>query len=133
MRFIYFFMARIMETKLTPKLQKKIIKYIEGGSYTVVACNAVGIDRQTLWQWIQKGERAIKLEKEGKKISKKQENYRNLNNGIKKARAEAPLKAERKAKALKRKKQAAKVLKRIAKATKGLRKSMKKLPFRVKY
>lgn len=76
-----------MKTKLTPELQEKIIKYIKAGSYIETACNAVGIDRQTLWQWIQKGERAIKLEKKGEKLSEKQENYRNFRNAIKKAKA----------------------------------------------
>ena len=48
-----------MKTKLTPELQKKLIKYIQGGSYIVVACRAVGIAEKTFYEWIKKGEKGI--------------------------------------------------------------------------
>ena len=46
-----------MKTKLNDKLQSEICKYIEAGSYIKVACQAVGIDEQTYYDWLQKAER----------------------------------------------------------------------------
>jgi len=50
-----------MKTKLTPELQKNLIKYIEDGSYIVVACKAVGISKVTFYDWIKRGEAGEKL------------------------------------------------------------------------
>ena len=38
-------------TKLTPQLQEKLCKYIAAGNYLVTACNAVGINPETLRRW----------------------------------------------------------------------------------
>ena len=66
-----------MKTKLTPELQKKLIKYIQGGSYIVVACRAVGIAEKTFYEWIKKGEKGIepysKLSKSVRKAQAKSE------------------------------------------------------------
>lgn len=43
------------KTKLTPKLQEKIVKYIEAGNYIKVACKAVGISERTYEMWNKKG------------------------------------------------------------------------------
>ena len=48
-----------MKTKLTPELQKKLIKYIRAGSYIVVACRAVGISEFAFYDWIKKGKKGI--------------------------------------------------------------------------
>ena len=47
--------------KLTPKLQKKLIKYIENGNYIVTACKAVGINKLTYYRWVQRGTKALWL------------------------------------------------------------------------
>jgi len=48
-----------MKTKLTPELQKKLIKCIRAGSYIVVACRAVGISEFAFYDWIKKGKKGI--------------------------------------------------------------------------
>jgi len=50
-----------MKTKLTPELQKNLIKYIQAGSYVVVACKAVGISEVTFYDWIKRGEAGEEL------------------------------------------------------------------------
>jgi transposase len=40
------------KTKLTPKLQEEIIKYVEAGNYAKDACQAVGIGRSTFYDWL---------------------------------------------------------------------------------
>jgi len=45
----------------------------------------VGISEKTYYRWVQRGAKASWLEEKGKKLSEKQENYRNLRNAIKKA------------------------------------------------
>jgi transposase len=67
-----------MRTKLTPELQEKIIKYIKGGNYIVIACQAVGISEVTYYDWIKKGEAG-------------REPYADYADAIKKARAEAEI------------------------------------------
>lgn len=65
--------------KLTPELQDKIIKYIKAGNYVETACDAVGINKTTYYDWIKKGEAG-------------KEPYLNYANAIKKAKAEAIIK-----------------------------------------
>ena len=68
-----------MKKKYTPEMVKQLIKYVEGGSYIVVACRAVGISEYTFYNWIKKGEAGI-------------EPYTKLTKSIKKAKAEAEIK-----------------------------------------
>ena len=42
--------------KLTPELQSKICKYIEDGNYAIHACQAVGIDESTFYDWLKRGD-----------------------------------------------------------------------------
>ncbi|GAI79278.1 unnamed protein product [marine sediment metagenome] len=42
-------------TKLTPELQEKIIKYIRGGNYVETACNAVGVHKTNFYIWLKRG------------------------------------------------------------------------------
>lgn len=44
-----------MKTKLTPELQKNLIRYIQAGSHIVVACKAVGISEVTFYDWVKRG------------------------------------------------------------------------------
>ena len=44
-------------TKLTPVLQKKIIKYIAEGNYIETACNAAGVSKQTFYSWLRRGKK----------------------------------------------------------------------------
>ena len=46
-------MSRI--TKLTPKMQKKIITLVKGGNYYSTACKACGISEATLCNWMARG------------------------------------------------------------------------------
>jgi len=52
----------------------------------------VGISEKTYYRWVQRGAKASWLEEKGKKLSEKQENYRNLRNAIKKAIAKTEIK-----------------------------------------
>jgi len=42
--------------KLTPELQSKICKYIEDGNYAIHACQAVGINATTFYDWVKRGD-----------------------------------------------------------------------------
>ena len=42
--------------KLTPELSSKICKYIEDGNYAIHACNAVGINDTTFYDWLKRGD-----------------------------------------------------------------------------
>lgn len=68
-----------MKTKLTPELQEKIIKYIKGGNYIVIACQAVGISEVTYYDWIKRGKAG-------------EEPFLKFLKSIKKAKAEAEIK-----------------------------------------
>ena len=52
--------------KLTLQLQQKIIELILKGNYVKVACNAVGISEVTYYDWIKRGEHAIKKHRTNK-------------------------------------------------------------------
>jgi hypothetical protein len=41
---------------LTPEVQQKIVAFVRAGSYDWVAAEANGVDRQTFWEWIRRGE-----------------------------------------------------------------------------
>lgn len=45
------------KTKLTPELQKKIIKCLKAGWYAKEACKAVGISQVTLYDWLKRGKK----------------------------------------------------------------------------
>ena len=64
-------------SKLTPAVQKKIIEAIRNGNYYNAACAYAGIQYQTFWEWMKRGEKA----KSGKHFQFFQE--------VKKAEAEA--------------------------------------------
>ena len=77
------------KTKLTPEIQEQIIKYIEAGSYAKFACHAVGIGETTYYKWIRWGKKAEeKLEGE-KKLTNKENEFRQFRQSIKKAGATA--------------------------------------------
>ena len=42
-------------TKLTPELQEEIVRFIEGGNYIETTCHAVGVNKQTFYNWLQRG------------------------------------------------------------------------------
>ena len=68
-----------MKKKYTPEMVKQLIKYVEGGSYIVVACRAVGIAEKTFYEWFKKGEAGI-------------DPYSKLSKSIKMAKAKAEIK-----------------------------------------
>ena len=76
-----------MKTKLTPELQKKLIKHIEAGNYIVTACKAVGINKLTYYRWVQRGAKALQLEKEGGKVPESEKIYCNFCNSVRQAHA----------------------------------------------
>ena len=43
--------------KLTPELQEQIVKYIKSGNYIETACDAVSINKQTYYNWLERGEK----------------------------------------------------------------------------
>jgi len=71
-------------SKLTDELIEKICKYIEAGNYAKTACLACGISEVTFYDWIKKGEEAIKEGKNNK--------YAKFLKSIKEARAKAEIK-----------------------------------------
>ena len=64
-----------MKTKLTPELQKQLIKYIEAGNYVETACKAVGISRRVFYNWGERGKKTLELEKNGKKVPESEKIY----------------------------------------------------------
>lgn len=64
-------------TKLTPELQKEIVKWIRAGCYVETVCSASGIARNTYKAWLRKGAKA----KSGK--------FRDFLTAVKKAVAES--------------------------------------------
>lgn len=75
------------KTKLTPKLQEQIIKYVEAGNYNKVACQAVGIGEWTYYNWIKRGEKALELEEKGKKIPESEKKFSQFSQSIRGAEA----------------------------------------------
>ena len=65
-------------TKLTSELTAEIVKYIRLGSYIEVACQAVGITKETYYDWLTKAEAGSKA-------------HQQFSYAIKKAQAEAEL------------------------------------------
>ena len=59
-----------MKTKLTPEIQKKIIKNIKKGFYIKQASQAVGICKATYYNWLLRGAKVLQLKKKGGKIPK---------------------------------------------------------------
>jgi len=76
-----------MKTKLTPEIQEKIIGYIKAGNYIVIACKAVGINKLTYYRWVQRGAKALQLEKEGGKVPESEKIYCNFCNSVRQAHA----------------------------------------------
>lgn len=79
------------KTKLTPKLQEQIIKYVEAGNYNKVACQAVGICEWTYYNWRKQGEKAEKKLREGKKLTNKENEFSQFSQSIRGAEARAEI------------------------------------------
>jgi transposase len=45
-------------SKLTPELQAEIILLLKAGNFVETACNNVGINKSTFYDWIKKGEKS---------------------------------------------------------------------------
>jgi len=76
-----------MKTKLTPEIQEKIIGYIKAGNYIATACKAVGIYKSTYYRWVQRGTKALWLEKNGGKVPKSEKIYCDFCNSVQQANA----------------------------------------------
>jgi transposase len=68
-------------TKLTPRVQERIVRLIEAGSYAEPAARAAGISASTFYSWMERGE----LEDDGI--------FREFREAIKRAEAEAEVRA----------------------------------------
>lgn len=66
-------------SKLTPKVQQKLVDAIKSGNYYDAACSYAGIDYSTFRRWMEKGEQ----QRKGK--------FRDFCEAIKKAEAEAEI------------------------------------------
>lgn len=71
------------KSKLTKKLIQEICRYIEAGNYAKTACLACGISEPTFYDWLKKGEQALK---EGEKNI-----FSEFLKSIKEARAKAEI------------------------------------------
>jgi len=45
------------KTKLTARLERKIVKYVKAGNYVKTVCQAVDIEESTFYRWLQRAER----------------------------------------------------------------------------
>lgn len=68
-----------MQPKLTPELQKQIVKTILAGNYGEVASEAAGIDRATFYRWMERGQKSGKADKP----------YREFRSAVEEARADS--------------------------------------------
>jgi len=75
---------RPIPRKLNNGMITALSEYIRKGNYAVTACNLVGIDEKTLWNWVQQGEADNLLGVDSL--------YSHLIQSIKKAEAEAEAK-----------------------------------------
>ena len=57
-----------MKTKLTPQITEEITKRLKVGCYAKMAAAAIGINESTYYRWLERGEKALKLDELGKKI-----------------------------------------------------------------
>ena len=73
--------SRGRKTKLTPELQRTIVLYIRAGAFDWVAAQAVGINQDTFYYWLQRG-------------SAGEAPYSEFSEAVAQARAESRLAAE---------------------------------------
>lgn len=74
-------------TKLNDELQSKIVELIRAGNYIETASACVGINKDTLYDWLKRGAR--EKAKTNGKIDKKEEIYVRFSDAVEKAIAEA--------------------------------------------
>jgi len=81
-------------TSLTPELKDKICSYIRGGSYIETAVLAVGISKQTFFNWMHRANDEVKrINKTPRaRIRKSEEIYIDFLDSIEKAQAESEVK-----------------------------------------
>lgn len=80
-------------TKLDERTQEKIISAIKAGNYIETAAAYAGISKNTLYEWLKRGEREKqRVEKSNKaKIKKSEEIYVIFTDAVEKALAEAEM------------------------------------------
>ena len=49
-------------TKLTPQLQKEMVRIVQGGNYIETACDYVGLAKRTFYLWLERGKRGWKID-----------------------------------------------------------------------
>lgn len=69
------------KTKLTQELQDQICRVLRAGNYIEDTCAYVGIAESTFYEWVRRGERGWKIDREA--------GYSEFSEAVKKARAEA--------------------------------------------
>lgn len=78
-------------TKLTPETHEKVINAIRAGNYLETAAEYGGVTRQTLWNWMQRGEaEKARVAEDGRRsVTKDERPYVNFFHAVTRARAEA--------------------------------------------
>jgi len=74
-----------MKSKLTPELQKEIIKNVKKGFYIKKSAMAAGINESTYYRWVQRGTKVLLLKKNGKEIPESEIIYYNFCNSVRQA------------------------------------------------
>lgn len=75
-------------TKLNKEITDELVTYIKAGNYIETACALVGISKNTVYDWLKRGSRAIEeSHKTGKKIPKREQPYAEFSDAVKKAMA----------------------------------------------
>ena len=57
-----------MKTKLTIQIIEDICKRLKVGNYAKMAAAAIGIHESTYYRWLERGQKAMKLQEIGRKI-----------------------------------------------------------------
>jgi predicted site-specific integrase-resolvase len=71
------------QTKLTPQLQARIVQVLEAGNYIEAACDYVGINQDTYHEWVKRGKRGNKADREA--------GYSEFSEAVKRAQAQAEI------------------------------------------
>lgn len=70
-------------SKLTPEITRQICDLLKGGNFVETVCDYVGINKTTFYEWIDRGERAWKIDEEA--------GYVEFSNAVKKAVSEVEI------------------------------------------
>ena len=77
-----------MKTKLTKNMIEEIIKRLKVGCYIKVAVASLGIPERTYYTWLERGQKAEKLEELGKKVPETEEIFLQFSQSVRQSNAE---------------------------------------------